>query len=79
LEFFVRVGFRNDARPHYLYEVEKQEPDAPEHIADYSLLKINAEGETLEGQAERYWEGSFRYKIDDRPGAVSQRALALFG
>jgi hypothetical protein len=53
LEFFVRVGFRNDARPHYLYEVEKQEPDAPEHIADYSL-KINAEGETLEGQTERY-------------------------
>jgi hypothetical protein len=77
LEFFVRVGFRNDARAHYLYAVEKLEPDAPQHVADYSLMTINAPGETLEGQAERYWQGGFRYKIADNPGMICEEIITL--
>ena len=75
LEFFVRVGLRNNVRAHYLYAVEKIEPDAPQHIADYSLLTINAPGETLEGQAERYWQGGFRYEIADNPGMICEEII----
>ena len=75
LEFFVRVGLRNDARAHYLYAVEKLEPDAPQHIADYSLMTINVAGETLDGQAERYWQGEFRYKIADDPGMICEEII----
>jgi hypothetical protein len=36
----------------YLYEVEKVDPDAPQHVADFNLVKVNLAGETMEGQAD---------------------------
>lgn len=68
LQFFTKVGFRDNPNRQYLYEVEKVEPEAPEHIGDFNLIKINFPGETLEGQADRYWRGDFFYNIQEQPG-----------
>jgi hypothetical protein len=75
LRFFVWTSFRDDPNPHYLYEVKKQEPDAPEHVTDFALIKVHAPGETLEGQAERYWQGNFRYTIRDSPKMACEEIL----
>lgn len=65
LRFFIKTGFKGNP-PLVLYEVETVS-DRPQHLADYNLFQVNKPGETLEGNAERYWRGDFWYTIADGP------------
>ena len=38
-------------------------------------MTINVPGETLDRQAERYWQGEFRYKIADDPGMICEEII----
>jgi len=67
IRFFGETAMRGNPCPSVLYEVEKVDPDAPEHLADYNLFQVNKQGETIEGNAERYWSGDFWYEVPDGP------------
>lgn len=66
---------RNNRLPPVHYLVEKAVLDAPEHITDFNLISPNKDGETIEQNAVRYWQGDFRYKIDGHPEVVCEELL----
>lgn len=52
-----------------LYEVEKADPAAIEHIADFNVVQpLPGRSETMEQIAIRYWEASLWVAIADAPG-----------
>jgi hypothetical protein len=52
-----------------LYEVEKVEPDAPEHRADFNVVRpLARRKETMGEIATMYWEASLWTTIADAPG-----------
>lgn len=53
----------------HLYEVEKVDPSAIEHRADFNLVEpIPGRGETMEQIAFLYWTAGRWYTIADMPG-----------
>jgi hypothetical protein len=50
-----------------LYEVEKVEHDAPEHLGDFNVLMPMA-GYSMEQIAHRYWSADLKTNIKEQPG-----------
>jgi hypothetical protein len=70
-KFYMRVPAMQGrlAMAPVLYEVEKVDPTAPEHLTDFNVVQpLPGRPENMTEIAVRYWEASLWVTISDAPG-----------
>jgi len=75
LRFYHQSQLEKGNIPAVLYEVEKVDPNASEHLTEFNLAMLTPQGMTDEQAAERYWLGDFWFNIEGRPGFRCEEIL----